>query len=103
MQNTLEVEDFTAWLHSNKENDVGRPGTFFHCPIAEYLGECAGRAHGVLDGKYGHASQDWGQWNALPSWALVFTTRAERCHAFAPITGAQALSILNEITAPALS
>ncbi|TMC19650.1 MAG: hypothetical protein E6J34_14920 [Chloroflexi bacterium] len=98
----LDREDFIAWLCANKENDVGRPGTFFHCPIAEFLGVRAGRAHGVQCGKYGYASLDEGKWNVLPLWAQAFTARAER-YAFAPITGAQALSILTGVTVSTLS
>ena len=74
----ISQEAFCAWLCQHEHEVVGRPGTYFHSPLALWLSEVCGHVYGVDDKVYGRASWEYESWFPLPQWAQVFTARSER-------------------------
>lgn len=95
----LEVsqEDFCSWLIWNEKNIVGRPGTYFHDPLALYLSSSAGKVCGVAEKHYGLARCEAHQWRVLPRWASLFRFLAERYYPHVPLTGSQAFALLAQV------
>ena len=50
-----DLDSFCTWLCHREHEIVGRPGMVYHCPLAQWLSECAGHIYGVDSRVYGRA------------------------------------------------
>ena len=93
---SLDMDTFVTWLCDHEAEGVGQPGTWFHCPLAQWLSCLAGQVYGVEGSTYGRASVPTTQWNYLPRWAQLFGARLDQM-AFRSITGYDALLVLADV------
>lgn len=89
----LSFEQFVRWLCEREHAIVGYPGVWLNDPLAEWISSLAGRVWGTDDKFYGPASYDTRLWAWLPRWAYLFKLWSEK-HAYRPMTGEQAFTIL---------
>ena len=75
-----DLDSFCTWLCQREHEIVGRPGMVYHCPLAQWLSECAGHIYGVDGRVYGRASCAYHCWRLLPRWAAVFVTWSAHGH-----------------------
>lgn len=92
----ISQEAFCAWLCQHEHEEVGRPGTCFHSPLALWLSELCGHVYGVDGHVYGRALHDYQMWRLLPRWAVAFAARTE-ARALHVLTGQEAFALLADV------
>src|SRR5947209_15959518 len=92
----ISQEAFCAWLCQREHEQVGRPGSYFHSPLALWLSEVGGHVYGVDERAYGRASWEYESWLPLPQWAQVFTACSER-FLTAAMRGQEAFTLLAQV------
>ena len=92
----ISQEAFCAWLCQHEQEEVGRPGTCFHSPLALWLSELCGYVCGVDGNLYGRALHDSRVWRLLPRWAVAFAARTE-ARSFHVLTGQEAFVLLADV------
>ena len=94
-ERALDVDAFCAWLCQYQDEVVGQAGTWFWCPLAQWLSiTFGGGVYGIDEGRYGRAHWDMCRWLPLPQWAVLFETGLVRRYAGEMVTGEQALDVL---------
>ena len=89
----IDLDAFCSWLCEHEKDEVGRPGIWFHSPLALWLSDVAGAVYGVDGTVYGRACWDEQYWLPLPRWAVLFTNQIEQSISRA-VNGAEALDVL---------
>jgi hypothetical protein len=92
----IDLDDFCGWLCLHENDEVGRPGIWFHTPLAVWLSEVTGRVYGVDGRVYGRACWDVCCWYPLPHWAVLFSCWIEQS-LVRVIVGAEALDVLAQV------
>ncbi len=92
----ITLDGFCEWLCQHEHDEVGRPGIWFHSPLALWLSEMTGAVYGVDGSVYGRACWDEYQWLPLPRWAVVFSTVIEQWLGRS-IVGSEALEVLAQV------
>ena len=95
-EGTIDLDEFCGWLCEHECDVVGKPGIWFHSPLAFWLSEVTGHVYGVDGGLYGRACWDACRWLPLPQWAVLFSARVEQWMGRGMI-GADALTMLADI------
>jgi hypothetical protein len=92
----IDLDAFCSWLCEHEKDEVGRPGIWFHSPLALWLSEVTGALYGVDGGVYGRACWDEQCWSPLPRWAVVFSSRVEQWLG-RTMVGSEALEVLAQV------
>ena len=92
----IDLDAFCGWLCLHEYDEVGRPGIWFHSPLAVWLSDVTGHVYGVDGRVYGRASWDACCWLPLPDWAVVFSSWVEQS-LVRVIVGAEALDVLAQV------
>ena len=93
---TIDLDGFCTWLCEHEHDEVGKPGIWFHSPLAFWLSEVSGHVYGVDGAMYGRACWDACRWLPLPQWAVLFSARVEQWMGRGMV-GADALTVLADV------
>jgi hypothetical protein len=90
------VEQFRAWLLSRQNEVVGESGNSWECPLAHWLSAAYGRPMWVGLGEYNSLENtEFGV--SCPQWASRFESLVDNTFAGLPVTGLEALSLLEAL------
>jgi hypothetical protein len=92
-QAALAYDAFRSWLEMHFYQVVGQSMNCYASPLARYLSASVGAPFVVDQGGYG--PQGTALAASLPAWASVFDGVVDRAYAGAPLTGEQALQVLD--------